>query len=80
MAVEVKGGGNKLEADIPKALFDVRVGGLADGFDVSTDGRSLIPTATEESANPPLTVVANGPGGAEEIALKPLVRLIRRFM
>jgi dipeptidyl aminopeptidase/acylaminoacyl peptidase len=63
MAVEVKSGagsGSKFEAGLPKALFLTRLdGGSNPGFDVSKDGRFLIPTRPEQSAAAPITVVVN---------------------
>jgi Tol biopolymer transport system component len=59
MAVEVKGGA-KFEAGVPKPLFDARYGAGPNGwFDVSKDGRFLIPTPAEQAANVPMTVVVN---------------------
>ena len=59
MAVEVTTAGGKLQPGIPKALFDVRMGNGNPRFDVSKDGRFLIPTAVAESTNAPMTVVLN---------------------
>jgi len=59
MAVEVTTAGGKLQPGIPKALFDVRLGNGNARFDVSKDGRFLIPTAVAESTNAPMTVVLN---------------------
>jgi Tol biopolymer transport system component/predicted Ser/Thr protein kinase len=56
MAVDVKGSA-KFEAGVPKPLFDVRLGGSQ--FDVSKDGRFLIPVLTEQVVNAPMTVVVN---------------------
>ena len=60
MGVEIMSTGGKLQPGVPKALFDVRVGGNAH-FDVSKNGRFLIPTVVEQSANAPMTVVLNWP-------------------
>ena len=59
MAVEIKGGAN-FAAGSPKPLFDTHLGPNA-WFDVSKDGRFLIPTAIEEqgSAPTPFNVVVN---------------------
>lgn len=65
MAAEVKtGGGDKFEAGVPKALFDVRFsriigGGTGPWFDVTSDGRFLIPTVIEQSGITPINVVVN---------------------
>jgi Tol biopolymer transport system component len=59
MVVEVKDS-VKFEASVPKALFDVHtVNGVVFVFDVSKDGRFLIPTPVEQSASVPMTVVLN---------------------
>jgi serine/threonine protein kinase len=62
-AVELKSGvgnGAKFEAGVPKALFDVNFeAGFNPGFDVSKDGRFLIPTRAGQSASVPITVVIN---------------------
>jgi hypothetical protein len=43
-------------------LFDTRIGGdVLNLFDVSKDGRFLIPVQPEQSASSPLTVVLNWP-------------------
>jgi Tol biopolymer transport system component len=61
MAVDVKTGA-KFQAGTPKSLFDSRIGGDAlNLFDVSKDGRFLIPQQPEQSASSPLTVVLNWP-------------------
>jgi len=63
MAVELKSGagsGAKFEAGLPKALFDVNFeSGFNPGFDVSKDGRFLIPTRAGQSAAAPITIVVN---------------------
>jgi hypothetical protein len=57
MAVPVKAG-PKFEAGAPQPLFDTRVG--ADGrYDVSKDGRFLIPTQIQQNVGAPMTVVIN---------------------
>jgi hypothetical protein len=59
MAVEVKTGA-KFEAGLPRALFDSNIGTDPDNwFDVSKDGRFLIPTQEEQTATVPMTVVLN---------------------
>jgi hypothetical protein len=59
MAVEVRGGA-KFEAGVPKTLFATRfaVGGST-WFDVSDDGRFLIPNEAEEAGTSPISVVIN---------------------
>jgi eukaryotic-like serine/threonine-protein kinase len=60
MAVDVKNstenGKTFFEAGVPKALFDVRAN---EAFDVSKDGRFLMPVPVEQSGSVPLTVVLN---------------------
>jgi hypothetical protein len=57
MAANVKETGANFDADVPKPLFDTR---LADAsFDVSKDGRFLIPTDVKEAGTSPITVVIN---------------------
>ena len=66
MATDVKGGpGGSFEASAPKALFDLHVGGGQLGFDVTRDGRFLIPTAIEQSVAP-ITVVVNWTAGLKK--------------
>jgi Tol biopolymer transport system component/predicted Ser/Thr protein kinase len=61
MAVAVSGSGNKFEAGVPKALFEVRA---ADQFDVSKDGRFLLKVPRDAAAaNVPITVVVNWEAG-----------------
>ncbi len=62
MTVEISGG-SRFEAGAPKALFNVRFPGDNAWFDVSKDGRFLIPVAAEQSAAAPLTVVLNWQAG-----------------
>ena len=63
MAVEVRNNNGRFDPGIPKPLFDTRtanvnnVGNL--WFDVSKDGRFLIPTATEVTGGSPITVEIN---------------------
>jgi serine/threonine-protein kinase len=64
MAVEVKTGA-KFEASAPSVLFDTHLG-VSPGFDVSKDGRFLIPTILEQSANAPMTVVLNWQAGMKK--------------
>jgi dipeptidyl aminopeptidase/acylaminoacyl peptidase len=57
MVVEVTGGLN-FERGVPKPLFEVRLNAEA-WFDVSKDGRFLIPVQVEQAASAPMTVVVN---------------------
>jgi Tol biopolymer transport system component len=59
MAVEVKTAG-KFESGAPKPLFATRIPTLG-AFDISKDGRFLIPTIMEPSALEQITVVVNWP-------------------
>lgn len=54
---EVKTGA-KFEAGLPKPLFDTHFA-TNNWFDVSKDGRFLIPTQIEQSGSAPITVVVN---------------------
>jgi eukaryotic-like serine/threonine-protein kinase len=68
MAVEVSGGA-KFEAGLPKPLFDARFPGVNNvnaWYDVSKDGRFLIPVQLEQSANTPMTVVVNWTAGLKK--------------
>ena len=61
MAVEIKGGA-KFEAGLPKPLFDVHINN--DGwYDVSKDGRFLIPNQIGQATSAPMTVVLNWTAG-----------------
>ena len=71
MAAEVKNGGDKFEAGVPKPLFDVRIsrivgGGTNPWFDVTKDGRFLIPTVLEQAGATPITVVVNWTAGLKK--------------
>jgi hypothetical protein len=58
MVVGVRNGaGNKFDSDLPKPLFDLPGGAVT--FDVSKDGRFLIPAAVAQSISAPITVVVN---------------------
>jgi Tol biopolymer transport system component len=63
MAVDIKGTGTSPEPGVPQPLFDVQMGKLNPGFDVSRDGRFLIPVAVEQTAPVPITVVVNWMAG-----------------
>lgn len=66
MAVPVSAG-VRLEVGQPKALFDSHIAGsFNDRFDVSKDGRFLVPTRAEESTATPLTVIVNWPSGLKK--------------
>ena len=59
MAVGIKSGA-KFEPSVPKPLFDPRIGTfISNWFDVTKDGRFLIPVQLEQAVNAPLTVVVN---------------------
>ena len=62
MAVEVMGG-NKFQAGMPRPLFAMRRAILGGGrgiwFDVSKDGRFLMPVPVENAVPAPMTVVVN---------------------
>jgi hypothetical protein len=76
MAVEVKSSGGpnsqaKFDSGVPKPLFEVRISGAYGNlnnawFDVAKDGRFLIPTAAEQTASAPLTVVINWTAGLKK--------------
>jgi Tol biopolymer transport system component len=61
MAVEVKGG-SKFEAGVSKALFDTHLEYFA-WFDVSKDGRFLLPTLIERTGPDSVSVVLNWTAG-----------------
>ena len=61
MAVEIRGGA-KFDFGVPKPLFDVRVDTAA-RFDVSKDGKFLIPNQVESTATVPMAVVVNWQAG-----------------
>jgi Tol biopolymer transport system component len=66
MAVEVASGA-KFQAGLPKPLFDAHIGNVPyNWFDVSKDGRFLIPVQLEQSANAPMTVVVNWQAGLKK--------------
>lgn len=58
MAVEVKGG-SKFEAGVPKPLFERLPGSIATWFDVSKDGRFLLPTPIDQTGPLSMTVLVN---------------------
>jgi serine/threonine-protein kinase len=63
MAVEIKTASNNVQPGTAKVLFPVRIAGPGPGFayDVSKDGRFIIPTPTQSAAAVPFTVVLNWP-------------------
>jgi Tol biopolymer transport system component len=62
MVVGVRSGpGNKFDNDLAKPLFDLP--GNAGTFDVSKDGRFLIPAPVGQSTSAPITVVVNWTAG-----------------
>jgi len=60
MAVEVKAEG---QFGVPRPLFTAPLRSYDTQFDVSKDGRFLIPTGSEQSARTPMTVVVNWAAG-----------------
>jgi hypothetical protein len=62
IAVDIKGG-DKFEAGVPKRLFDTRFKGRYGQFDVSREGRFLIPAVVEQPYSFPMTVVVNWTSG-----------------
>jgi eukaryotic-like serine/threonine-protein kinase len=66
MAMEIKSG-SKFEAGVPKPLFDVRLPtGRNAWFDVTKDGRFLVPVPVEQTATVPMTVVVNWQAGLKK--------------
>jgi hypothetical protein len=66
MAVSVRTGAG-FDAGQPTALFDSQIaGGFNDRFDVSKDGRFLVPTQAEQSSAETLTIVVNWPAGLKK--------------
>jgi Tol biopolymer transport system component len=63
MAVNVKDGAN-FDASVPKPLFDTRMANAS--FDVSKDGRFLVPTEVKQAGTSPLTVVINWAAGIKK--------------
>jgi Tol biopolymer transport system component len=61
MAVDIRSG-TKFDFGVPKPLFDVRMDAGA-WFDVSKDGKFLLPAQVEASATVPMTVVVNWQAG-----------------
>jgi eukaryotic-like serine/threonine-protein kinase len=66
MAAKVKAG-SQFEAGVPKPLFNVRLPrGIDSWFDVTKDGRFLIPVQVEQAAKAPITVVINWQAGLKK--------------
>ncbi|MEP6872207.1 MAG: protein kinase [Anaerolineaceae bacterium] len=66
MAAEVKGGA-KFEVGVAKPLFNVRLSrGMDPWFDVTKDGRFLIPVHVEQTFNASITVVVNWQAGLKK--------------
>ncbi|HYL35145.1 MAG TPA: protein kinase [Bryobacteraceae bacterium] len=65
MAVEIQGGA-KFQAGGPKVLFDTRLAGGTTVFDVSKDGRFLVPVQVEDTAAEPISVVINWTAGLKK--------------
>ncbi len=65
MAVEIRPsvpGSQQFQYGVPKVLFEVRIGrNNALSFDVSKDGRFLLPALVEQQSSTPMTVVLNWP-------------------
>jgi eukaryotic-like serine/threonine-protein kinase len=66
MAVDIKGTGTNPEPGLPQPLFDVRLGPTNPSFDISKDGRFLIPTAVEQATAAPIIVVVNWMAGLKK--------------
>ena len=69
MAVEMKRDsveGGQLEAGVPKPLFDTRIRSGYSWFDVSKDGRFLMPIQTEPSGSAAINVVVNWTAGLKK--------------
>jgi serine/threonine protein kinase len=67
MAAEVKDG-DQFEAGLPKPLFDTQLSPEAQEayFDVSKDGRFLIPASADQPVNAAMTVVVNWTAGLKK--------------
>jgi Tol biopolymer transport system component len=65
MAVDIKPpapGSPQLQFGVPRALFEVRLSTVGDAsFDVSKDGRFLVPAYVGQQVSTPMTVVLNWP-------------------
>jgi eukaryotic-like serine/threonine-protein kinase len=67
MEVEVKAG-TEFVTGVPRPLFDMHPGfdPIGGWFDVSRDGRLLVPTAVEQAESIPMTVVVNWTAGLKK--------------
>ena len=64
MAVEIKPsapGRQQSPFGVPKALFEIRKAANDNGFEVTKDGRFLLPALVEQQTSTPMTVVLNWP-------------------
>jgi len=67
MAVEIKSSNATFDPGPPRPLFETRIGGSIDSwFDVSKDGRFLIPIRLDQAASEPMTVVVNWQAGLKK--------------
>jgi hypothetical protein len=64
--VQIKGTGINPEPGVPQPLFGVQLGPTDPSFAVSKDSRFLIPTAVEQAAAAPITVVVNWTSGLKK--------------
>jgi hypothetical protein len=58
--------GGQFEAGVPRPLFDTRIRSGYSWFDVSEDGRFLMPIQTEPSGSAAITVVVNWTAGLKK--------------
>jgi Tol biopolymer transport system component len=65
MSVDIKAGA-KFEAGIPKTLFNIRLAPGDPTFDVSKDGRFLIPARVDQPSTVPITVMVNWQAGLKK--------------
>jgi Tol biopolymer transport system component len=65
MVVELREG-TKFDPGSPKPLFDAKLDTQGGTFDVSPDGRFLIPTQVAESTTPPINIVVNWTAGLKK--------------
>lgn len=71
MVTEIKAdttaSGVRFQASVPKVLFDTHLApNLTEYFDVSKDGRFLMPVVAEQAASVPITVVVNWTAGLKK--------------
>ena len=60
MAIDIAVSGNTLRAGVPRELFETRYREVADGFDVSADGKRIL-LPIEEGPSVPVEVILNWP-------------------